>query len=136
MDDIQIISDYLIYFITLSVVAAFSLLGIFGLLYILFLWLKYKDREEKSLDLVLLQVSLPRETEIKIDAAEQLFSSLYSIKKSGFKMKWKAQDYLSFEIVAKKEDIRFLCFCSGKTKGYGRKTGTWCLSWRRSKGNG
>src|SRR3990167_1936578 len=47
------------------------------------LWMRNKDREEKSLDFVLLKIAVPRDNEIKIDAAEQMFSSLYSIYKSG-----------------------------------------------------
>ncbi|MGB6839151.1 MAG: type IV secretion system DNA-binding domain-containing protein, partial [Microgenomates group bacterium] len=40
-------------------------------------------------------------------AMEQLFASLYSIKKGGWKQKFSVQPTISFEIVAKKEDIRF-----------------------------
>src|SRR3990170_4382086 len=46
------------------------------------LWMRNKDREERSLDFVLMQVAVPRDNEIKIDAAEQMFSSIYSIYKS------------------------------------------------------
>lgn len=78
-----------------------------GLVYLVFLYFKYRDREERSLDYVLLQIAVPRDNEIKIDAAEQMFASIHSIHKSGFLSKFKAQDHISFEIVAKKEDIRF-----------------------------
>ncbi len=84
------------------------LLGGFCLLaYAIFLLWKYRDREERSLDYVLLQMAVPRENEIKIDAAEQLFASLYNIRKSGFWSFLSPQPHLSFEIVAKQEDIRF-----------------------------
>lgn len=66
-----------------------------------------RDREEKSIDSVLLQIAVPKGNEVKIDAMDQLFSSLYSIKKGGWKQKYKNQPAVSFEIVAKKEDIRF-----------------------------
>ncbi len=75
--------------------------------YIAFLLWKYRDREEKSLEYVLLQIAVPRENEIKIDAAEQMFASLYSIYKSGFWSFLKPQPHFSFEIVARQEDIRF-----------------------------
>ncbi|MFH0749965.1 MAG: type IV secretion system DNA-binding domain-containing protein [Candidatus Gottesmanbacteria bacterium] len=79
----------------------------FGLCYIAFLLWKYRNREARSLSYVLLQIAVPRENEIKIDAAEQMFSSLYGI----YNNKWwafiKPQDHISFEIVAKREDIRF-----------------------------
>ena len=59
------------------------------------------------MDSVLLQVAVPRENEIKIDVAEQMFASLYAIKKTRIRDKLKAEEHLSFEIVAQKEDIRF-----------------------------
>jgi hypothetical protein len=68
---------------------------------------KNRDREESSIDSVLLQIAVPRNNEIKIDAMEQLFSSLYSIKKGGWKQKYSVQPAISFEIVGKLEDIRF-----------------------------
>jgi len=68
---------------------------------------RFRDREETSIDSVLLQVAVPRGNEIKIDAMEQLFASLSSIKKGGFWQKFSYQPSISFEIVAKPEDIRF-----------------------------
>jgi hypothetical protein len=77
------------------------------LAYIAFLLWKYRDREKRSLSYVLLQIAVPRENEIKIDAAEQMFASLYGL----YNKKWwaflKPQDHIAFEIVAKREDIRF-----------------------------
>ncbi len=80
-------------------------LGIVG--YILFLFWKYRDREDRSLEYVLLQIAVPRDNEIKIDAAEQFFTSLASLYKGGFWSFLKPQVHLSFEIVARREDIRF-----------------------------
>lgn len=74
--------------------------------YVWFLWWRYKDREAYSLGFVLLEVSVPRDNEIKIDAAEQMFASLHSVYKSGMWSKFK-QDYFSFEIVSQKESIKF-----------------------------
>lgn len=82
--------------------AGLSILG-----YAVFLLWKYRDREERSLEYVLLQMAAPRDNEIKIDAAEQLFASLYSIRKTGFWSFLTPQPHLSFEIVARQEDIRF-----------------------------
>ena len=81
--------------------------GLCLLAYALFLLWKYRDREARSLDYVLLQMAVPRENEIKIDAAEQLFASLSNIRKTGFWSFLTPQPHLSFEIVAKQEDIRF-----------------------------
>jgi len=74
-------------------------------------WLKFKSREEVALNFVLLEIAVPRDNEIKIDAMEQVFASLSAIKKSGFWQRFKAQQHLSFEIVGKKEDIRFYISC-------------------------
>lgn len=81
--------------------------GLILLCYIIFLLWKYRNREDVSLDHILLQVAVPRDNEIKIDAAEQLFASLHSIHKGGFLSFLKPQEHLSFEIAAKREDIRF-----------------------------
>ncbi|HCS79397.1 TPA: hypothetical protein DIV55_06720 [Patescibacteria group bacterium] len=83
------------------------LAGLAGLAYLAFLLWKFRNREEHSLDYVLVQVAVPRDNEIKIDAAEQLFASLHSIQHGGFWSFLKPQQHISFEIVAKQEDIRF-----------------------------
>lgn len=88
--------------------------GLLGLLYIIFLLWKYRDREKRSLSYVLLLVAAPRDNEIKIDAAEQMFASLHGIYKGGFWSFLKPQEHLSFEIVARKEDIRFYISCPKK----------------------
>ncbi|MBI4059184.1 TraM recognition domain-containing protein [Candidatus Microgenomates bacterium] len=95
----------LIFLILISI----GLLGLAGaiLFYIGFTLFRFRDREERSLSGVLLQVAVPRDNEIKIDAAEQMFAALTSIKKGGFRQKFKSQDTISFEIVARQEDIRF-----------------------------
>jgi len=99
----NVIETILISIVIIGVVV----LTLIGLGYLFLLWVKYRKREKKSLDSVLLQIAVPRNNETKIDAAEQMFASLYSLKSGGFKSKFKAQDHISFEIVAQKEDIRF-----------------------------
>ena len=89
------------------VVIVFCFLGLAVLGYVAFLWWKYREREKRSLDYVLLQIAVPRDNEIKIDAAEQLFASLHAIRHGGFWSFLKPQEHISFEIVAKREDIRF-----------------------------
>ncbi|MDO8619584.1 MAG: DUF87 domain-containing protein [Candidatus Daviesbacteria bacterium] len=75
-------------------------------------WIKYRNREKVSLEYILLQVTVPRGNEIKIDAAEQLFGTLASLKKSGGWFKaFSPQSHLSFEIVALHESIRFYISC-------------------------
>jgi hypothetical protein len=75
--------------------------------YILFVFWKYRDREKHSLDYVVMQVAVPRDNEIKIDAAEQVFASLHAIHHGGYWSFLKPQEHISFEIVARLEDIRF-----------------------------
>ncbi len=88
----------------------FSIFIVFALIvlgYVIFVFFKHRGREERSVDSVYLQVSVPRLNEVKIDAMEQVFASLYSIKKSGWKQKFSIQPAVSFEIVARPEDIKF-----------------------------
>ncbi len=78
-----------------------------GLGYVIFILWKYRDRLQDSLNFVTMQVAVPRDNEIKIDAAEQLFASLHSIYKHEFLSFLQPQPHISFEIVARPEDIRF-----------------------------
>jgi hypothetical protein len=71
------------------------------------IWIRNKDRERISVTSVLLQVSLPRDNEIKIDAAEQLFAGLAALHKSKKREYFKHQTHFSFEIVGMPGDIRF-----------------------------
>lgn len=97
--------------VSLIIIAfCFGLLGVLG--YLGILWWRHRKREERSLDFVLLRVKVPYENEIKIDAAEQMFSSLYSLKKGGLFSFLRSQDHLSFEIVGLPEDIRFYVSCA------------------------
>ncbi len=89
------------------VLMAFFLGGLAAVAAVVFVVWKYRNREAHSLSYVLLHVAVPRDNEIKIDAAEQMFASLHGIFKGGFWSFLKPQEHLSFEIVAKKEDIRF-----------------------------
>jgi len=71
------------YFFVIFLIALFAILGLVAILFLLSIYQKLKKREKKSLESVLLQISVPRENEIKIDAAEQMFASLHSIKSGG-----------------------------------------------------
>ncbi len=81
--------------------------GFFLLFYFLFLLWKYRNREKQSLDFVLLKVAIPRDNEVKIDAAEQFFSSLASLSHGGLFSFLKTTDHISFEIVGRPGDICF-----------------------------
>ncbi|MBI2033165.1 MAG: type IV secretion system DNA-binding domain-containing protein [Candidatus Levybacteria bacterium] len=94
-----------------------ALIGIlWGLFYLFLLWYRNRGRESESLNGVLLQVTVPRENETKIDAAEQLFSSLASIHKSGMFSFLTMQPHVSFEIVGTPGDIRFYIWTPGKLR--------------------
>src|SRR5260221_3654316 len=75
--------------------------------FVIFIQYKNRNREERSLKSVLLEVAVSQGNDIKIDAMEQFFASLNSIKKGGWKQRYDVQPVVSFEIVARQEDIRF-----------------------------
>ncbi len=82
--------------------------GVFLFFYFLFLWFQYHKREKNSLEFILLQIAVPKDNEVKIDAAEQFFSTLASIAHGGGLLSFlKIKDHISFEIVGKPGDIRF-----------------------------
>lgn len=95
-----------------------AILVLLGVLFSYFfvLWYRNRDREKESLESTLLQVTLPRDNEIKIDAAEQLFASLGSMRKGGRLSFSKLQPHLSFEIVGMPGDIRFYVNTPNKFK--------------------
>jgi hypothetical protein len=95
-------------------IVAIIVFGVFAIVAAVAIFLKVnsikaKNREERSIDSVLLQIAVPKGNEVKIDAMEQFFASLYSIKgKSGWKDKFTStQPAISFEIVARHEEIKF-----------------------------
>lgn len=95
----------------LALMLVFGALGIFGLVslgYGMLLWFRNRKREEYSLSFVTMEIRIPRGNEIKIDAAEQMFASLHSLKNGGFWSFLSSEHTLSFEIIAEKESIRFL----------------------------
>ncbi len=99
--------------ITLGLIAAL-LVVLAALGYFFINWLKHRRREEYALDFVTLMVRLPKDNEIKVDAAEQMFAGLYSIKQSGLLSFMKPEDIFSFEIVALQENIAFYVSCPSK----------------------
>src|SRR5688572_24299093 len=92
-------------FMAVWVVVVLLLVIVLG--YFAFIFFKHRNREDYALDFVNLMIRLPRDNEIKIDAAEQMFAALYSTKKRGWFSWLKPEHTLSFEIIALKEDIIF-----------------------------
>lgn len=96
-----------------SILIGLALVGVLAVFaYMIIQWLKHRKREDYSLNFINLLVKLPKDNEIKIDAAEQMFSGLFSLRKSGFFHFLKRQHLVSFEIVALKEKIGFYVSCS------------------------
>ena len=96
------LEDFAISFLLLAILAGSLLL----LFYFLFLWWKHRNREKLSLEFVLLQVAVPKDNEVKIDAAEQFFSTLASLSHGGFWSFLKTPEHFSLEIVGKPGDLR------------------------------
>jgi len=108
MDPVTVFIDQAKYLLMIAFLVGLGLVGLVGLAYLFVRWWKFRDREKRSLEFVLLQVAVSRDNEIKIDAAEQMLASLFSVKKKGGILGFlKPQEHISFEIVARKEDIRF-----------------------------
>lgn len=106
----------------LTILATGLLIGLgIGGFFLLRLWLRNKDRESDSLSSTLLQVAVPRDNEIKIDAAEQLFSSLAAIGKPPGRFSLKNAPHLSFEIVGMPGDIRFYVYTPKKLRDFVEK---------------
>ena len=94
MDQLTNLLTTLFLVLTILVLLIFLLTGLF---YGIFLWYKYRNREKQSLSFVLLQVAMPRGNEIKIDVAEQMFASLYSLRKGGRLSFLKPQEHLHIQ---------------------------------------
>lgn len=102
----------LIYYFILLLMASFALMGLGLVIYGLILWWRWRKREEEALKFVLLQVAVPHDNEIKIDAMEQIIASLYSMKTGGRFRLFKRQPHLALEIVSTNNEIRFYVSCS------------------------
>ncbi len=102
----------------LVVVLVALVIGISG--WVLLQFYRWRKRQDYALDFVTLQVAVPRDKEVKIDAMEQLFSSLYTLYRG--KANWfdfeflKVQDHITFEIVGQPGDIRFYVTVHNKNR--------------------
>jgi hypothetical protein len=102
----------------LAVLSGFLAVGLSVLGYYIFLNYKFKEREKNALDSTLLQIAVPRDNEIKIDAAEQLFTSFASLHHGGRFSFMHPQPSLTFEIVGMPGDIRFYVSTPNKYKDF------------------
>ncbi len=78
-----------------------------SLWYFFYFWWKNRSREKQALDFVTLLIRLPKENEVKIEAAEQMFNALHALKLEQWKSFFEREKSFTFELVAKKEDIAF-----------------------------
>ncbi len=108
LDLLASLTTYIFIWVMVLSVVVFGFIGL-GILFLQ--WFRFRNREQVSLNFMTLEIAVPRENEVKIDAAEQIFGALHSIKKGGFLQRFGSQQHLSFEIVAKKECVRFYVSC-------------------------
>ncbi len=109
MNESLIVQQINVVLISLLIIVVVVLLSVFfGWLFVI--WIRWKDREKRSLNMVNLQVAVPQDNEIKIDAGEQIINSiasLYEKAKPKFLQFLKAQPSISLEIVGTHDDIKF-----------------------------
>ena len=116
----DILSTFTILIFSLALLG-FLIAGAGLAFYLIFLSYKHRDREKAALDSTLLQVAVSHDNEIKIDAADQLFASFASLRKSGRMSFLHPQPALSFEIVGMPGDIRFYVSTPNKFKDFVEK---------------
>lgn len=111
-------------FITFFIVLVFlgAIASVFAIIgYLVFMSYKFRNQEKDALNSTLIQVAMPRDNEVKIDAAEQLFASFASFRKGGRFSFLNPQPSLSFEIVGMPGDIRFYVSVPNKYKDFVEK---------------
>lgn len=118
MSDIAAITFFLLFLAMLSGLLA---VGISVGAYFLFQNYLFKESKEKALDSTLLQIALPRDNDIKIDAAEQLFSSFAAIHHGGRFAFMHPKPTMTFEIVGMPGDIRYYVSTPNKYRDFVEK---------------
>jgi len=84
-------------------------------------WLKLRGREKYSLEFVHLLIALPKDNEIKVDAAEQMFAAFHALKKEGLFSFLQPEDHIAFEYVAQHEEIKFYVTCAQHLRDFVEK---------------
>lgn len=113
-------------------IAAMALIFIVGIVFLL-RWLKNRNLLPRSLNMVALQITVPKEVkpiteEAKkeekeiISIAEQVYANMHAIKKKGLFSSITGSDYLGMEIVAVDGEIRFYVVVPRKYREYIEKT--------------
>lgn len=77
-----------------------------------YIWyLRFKNRSVSLDKKVFFRIKVPQDNEIPINNAEQMFTSFFGLRKSGFLNSLKEQDSISFEIVGTQNSIDFYVVC-------------------------
>lgn len=107
--------DQTLYFIQVAVVLALVGLFLFLLVYYgikAYIWyIRFKNRKTTLEDKVFLKIQIPEDNETEPSMSEQMYSSMYGIRKGGFMESLKEQSHISYEIVASNESIDFYAVC-------------------------
>ncbi len=107
--------DQFFYFIQVATFLAVSVLVLMFAIYYGFksyIWyLRFKNRKRSLHDKVFLKIQIPEDNEIEPSMSEQMYSSMYGIRKGGFFESLKEHDHISFEIVANSNSIDFYAVC-------------------------
>ncbi|MCL4392740.1 DUF87 domain-containing protein [Patescibacteria group bacterium] len=100
---------HILLFILIAVVATLIIIAaVIIVLLFIFRDLKISNFIKNSKDFVTFEITIPRDNEVEISAADQMFSSLSGIKGGGFFDRLLGKfNYISFEIVATSELISF-----------------------------
>ncbi len=93
-------------FMALGALVVLSLIGLVGY----YFWNR-RQAKQKFYKIVALEVSLPESNEIKAEATDQMFTALYSLKRSFPSSLINGEITLSFEIVATNQGISFFVLC-------------------------
>ena len=96
-------------FIALYVVI--FLLFLYFLLRLITGFIKSGLKKKNALNTTFFLVRVPELNEIEIKVAEQMFASLYSLKKGFFQGLFSEQEHITFEIIGKESDISFYVSC-------------------------
>ncbi len=107
MDVLNQLTTAAIYLGIFIVAVTIAVLMTVVLVYLIILYNRVKKREQSSLEMVTLEVKMPKDNEIKIDVAEQMFASFSALKPTGFWSFLEISDMICMEIVAKNTEIRF-----------------------------
>ena len=111
----ETLTTQLIFFALVFLGGIMATIATFGLAYLFTIYARLKKREQMAVEMSTLQVLLPKDNEIKVDSAEQMFASFSSLKRNtGWFGFLDVADVMAFEIVATKSDIRF--YVSAPTK--------------------